>query len=374
MSTTSPLSRCATVVLGDSVDRYMNAFIRDIGQDEGRPVPHNSSGAGFRALSGPSPGATLDGRYKLVELLGYGGMGAVWRARDLHLGRTVALKTASLPNDAERRRFVREARICSRIRHRNIVEIYDARSIAEETAYYTMELVEGRDLSTILEEESLGISVLVMILQQVAAALYRVHEAGVVHRDVKPGNVVIDESASSSDGVRCKLVDFGLAAELWSGHESGSDFERDYISMSGQFMGTPQYMSPEQIQGAALDHKSDIYGFGCLAYEVLTGAPPFVAESMHDVLQMHLYTQPEPIPAVALDRLPVTAGVELEAIVMRCLAKRVDERPASMLEVRRVLGALETFERRGGDGGGHPPVSEGCKACAPSESSAQWEQ
>lgn len=349
----------------------MNAFIRDMGQGEGRPAPR--SDAGVRAPSGPSPGATLDQRYELVELLGYGGMGAVWRARDLHLGRMVALKTASLPNDAERRRFVREARICSRLRHRNIVEIYDAGSLGQDAAYYTMELVEGRDLSTILEDESLGISVLVIILRQIAAALHRVHEAGVVHRDVKPGNVVIDESASSSDGVLCKLVDFGLAAELWPGHESGSGFERDYISMSGQFMGTPQYMSPEQIQGAALDHKSDIYGFGCLAYEVLTGAPPFVGESMHDVLQMHLHTRPEPMPSTALGRLPAAAAQQLEAIVMRCLAKRVDERPASMLEVRRVLGAVETFERRRG-GARCLPVSGGRKACASSESSAQWEQ
>lgn len=333
-SSIASLSQCATNVIEDSVDRYMNAFIRDIG----RPRPRR------RDPSCPCPGARLDGRYQLVELLGHGGMGAVWKARDQRLRRTVALKIASLPGELDRSRFVREARICSRIRHRNVVEIYDVGTADGGLAYYTMELVEGRDLSTVLADEPPGAPVLVLVLRQVASALDRVHRFGVVHRDVKPSNVVIDESSQrSTGGALCKLVDFGLAVDT----ELGAADDDEPITTPGQFLGTPRYMSPEQIRGATLDHKSDVYGFGCLAYEVLTGAPPFASPSMPDLLQQHLVASPEPMASAALDRLPPTTASTLEAIVSRCLAKRAADRPA-MSEVKQAFASMTLVARRTG--------------------------
>jgi serine/threonine protein kinase len=283
-----------------------------------------------------SRGAKVDDRYRPIEQLGSGAVGAVWKAYDDRLRRLVALKVAFLPDELQRRRFMREARLCSRIHHRNVVQIYDV-GIESKTVYYTMELVEGRDLSTVLGEGPLGIPGLMIVLRQIAGALGRVHHEGILHRDIKPSNVVLNESPSrSTNGAVCKLVDFGLATDVqaqsatWSG----------VAPRPGRVKGTPAYMSPEQIRGEALGPRSDIYGFGCLAYEAFTGAPPFPSEDIDQVLALHLCKRPAPMHAAAFDRIPAASSRALQDLVQRCLAKRPEDRPESMDEVRRMLRSV----------------------------------
>ena len=319
-------------------EHHMNECIRVM---KVRSLGRAGASAELRPSVTLRAGVTIDERYHLVELLGRGGMGVVWKAHDVRLRRLVALKVASLSSEGERERFIREARICSRIRHRNIVEIFDVGVLEDGTRYYTMELVEGRDLGTVLREEQVGISVAVSILRQVAAALARVHHAGVVHRDVKPANIMINESPlRSTGGALCKLVDFGLAADAHATDEEPSELDAAHVTRSGQFMGTPLYMSPEQTRGESLDPRSDIYGFGCLAYELLTGSPPFRADDLPSLMHQHLHATPRPPSETMTAQASHETREALDALIGRCLAKRPEDRPATIGEVRAALGAI----------------------------------
>lgn len=333
---------------GDSVDRHLHAYIK-VMRAQASGCSKTRRRSPYRSVS-LSPGVMIDDRYQITELRGYGGMGAVWKAEDLQLRRVVALKTASMSSLSERERFVREARLCSRIRHRNIVEIFDVGTTEDDTPYYTMELIEGRDLASVLQEDRPSIPMGLLMLRQIASALARVHRAGVIHRDIKPGNVVVDESIYiSSDGVLCKLVDFGLASDIEIHDEGQPDLDTAPFTRSGQFVGTPLYMSPEQIRGEPLDQRSDIYGFGCLAREVLVGAPPFDGEELHGLLKQHLEDLPEPMFTAAnpdTRRHEPDLLAALESLIGRCLAKEPVDRPASMTEIKNELSAINGMRRR----------------------------
>ncbi len=254
--------------------------------------------------------------HRLDALIGEGGMGVVYRATHLRLARTVALKVLppSLAADLEfRRRFEREAAIAASLEHPNVVPIYDA-GHADGVLYLSMRFVDGEDLGAVLRREGrLGIDGLCAVLGPVADALDAVHEAGLVHRDVKPGNILLARAGRGRGGGRVYLCDFGIAKGPGS---AGSD-----ITSAGRYMGTPQYSSPEQIEGRWLDGRSDQYGLACLVYRCLTGEVPYPRSEVAAVIYAHLAADP-PRPSRHRPDLPAA----VDAAVARAAAKHPDQR------------------------------------------------
>jgi serine/threonine protein kinase len=237
------------------------------------------------------PGTMLHERYELGEMLGRGGMGAVYRARDITLDEVVALKImrpefAENPKMAER--FLSEIKLARRVRHRNVCVIHDY-GRAEGTLYISMELIEGVDLKKHIQRHGgLSAEQAFDMALQVADGLHAVHETGVVHRDLKPSNVVF-----GTDGI-ARLMDFGIAKR-----QSGSQG----ITATGDIVGTPEYMSPEQAQGRALDARSDVYALGVLVYELFSGELPFRGDTPISTILKHIQ-EPPPLDGPAAKNIP----------------------------------------------------------------------
>jgi serine/threonine-protein kinase len=273
------------------------------------------------SISEPALPELLGERYRIGRELGRGGMACVYLAHDLKHGRDVAIKVirpelaVSLGHD----RFLREIEIAARLRHPNIVPLYDSGE-AEGALYFVMPYEEGPSLRAQLDRGGrLAIADALGVLRDIARALMYAHEHGVVHRDVKPDNVMLSGGAAV-------VTDFGIAKAVTAALTEPS---ATTITQTGSAIGTPAYMSPEQATGdPATDHRTDIYAFGCLAFELLTGRPPFESESIHQVVAAHLTTRPEPIGSL---RPEVPAG--LEALIARCLEKDPGARPQSAREI-----------------------------------------
>jgi streptogramin lyase len=267
--------------------------------------------------------------YRIEELLGRGGMGEVYRARHDRLERNVALKILApryAADDAFRERLVRESRIAASLDHPNVVPIYDAGE-ADGRLYLAMRYVEGTDLRSLLRREgALPPERALAVAAQIAAALDAAHEQGLVHRDVKPSNVLLDARG------HCYLADFGLT-------QSASDTS----AFDGQLLGTIDYVAPEQIRGDPVDGRADIYALGCLVYECLTGSVPFARPSEVATIFAHLDEPPEPA-SLRRPELPAT----VDEVLARALAKDRDERQPTcgrlIDETRAALG-LETPHR-----------------------------
>jgi YVTN family beta-propeller protein len=270
------------------------------------------------------PGATL-GPYRIDATVAHGGMGTVYRATQEPLGRTVALKViaSNLARDPDfRRRFEREARLAASIDHPNLVALFEAGE-EDGVLYMAMQYVEGSDLSQAVEAESwLEPQRAIRLIEQVAAALDKAHASGLVHRDVKPANVLLGEV----DGDEwAYLTDFGLTKAA----ASGSD-----LTGSGEWIGTLDYASPEQIEGGTVDARSDVYSLGCVLYELLTGRIPY--ERDDDVAKLWAHVNaPPPRPSEAVEGLP--SG--LDEVILRALAKRPEERPPSAGDLARAARA-----------------------------------
>ena len=272
------------------------------------------------------------GKGVLIEReLGGGGMSHVFLARDLTLGRSIVVKILppELALGVNADRFKREVQLAAALQHPHIVPLLSAGE-ANGLPYFTMPFVEGESLRARLQRgEPLDTREAVGLLQDVAKALAYAHARGVVHRDIKPDNVLVSGGAAM-------VTDFGVAKALSSARDAGAGPEASMLTVVGTSLGTPAYMSPEQ--GAAdpsTDHRADIYAFGCMAYELLTGAPPFGRRPLAATLVAHLTEPPKPILAHRPDLPP-----ELGAIVMRCLAKDPAERPQSAAEVVRTLDEI----------------------------------
>ncbi len=271
--------------------------------------------------SDPRIGTRLLG-YRIEELLGRGGMGVVYRAEQLGLGRKVALKLLS-PELAEsqgyRQRFMRESRMAARLEHPNILPVYEAGE-AEGLLYIAMRYVQGSDLAKVLEREGrLRPQRAIDLLDQVAHALDAAHRGGLVHRDVKPANILIAPELGPGSTEHCYLCDFGLLKHFDSS---------DDLTSTGQFVGTIPYVAPEQIEGRALDGRVDVYALGCVLFQCLTGSVPYDRDS--DIAIIYAHLQDSPPSAV---RLRPELPPELDELVARALAKAPDDRFATATEL-----------------------------------------
>src|SRR6516225_3013967 len=265
-----------------------------------------------------APGTKL-GPYEIGIPLGAGGMGEVYRARDTRLDRTVAIKIlpAHLSDNAEaKQRFEREAKTISSLSHPHICVLYDV-GHQDGTDYLVMECVEGETLAKRLEKGPLPLEQVLKYGAQIADALDKAHRRGVVHRDLKPGNIVLASMGA-------KLLDFGLAkpvSPLASGMAVTAEAPRVAMTEEGTIVGTFQYMSPEQVEGKELDGRSDIFSFGAVLYEMLTGRRAFEGKSKLSVASAILEREPAPIHGLK----PLTPA-SFAHVVERCLAKNPDDR------------------------------------------------
>ena len=260
---------------------------------------------------------TLAGRYRLDEVIGRGGMSTVYRGTDLDLDRTVAVKVALDPLVEESpiylARFTREAQAAAAIDDAGVVTIYDAGADGP-TRFIVMEFVPGQSLADILREHSpLEPARAADIAAQAAGALSAAHARGIVHRDIKPGNIMVTPDGS------VKVLDFGIARAVDSGT----------LTQTATVLGTSAYMSPEQALGQPADARSDIYSLGCVLYEMLTGKPPFIADVAAAVMHQHVRVEPKR----ARERNPAVPPA-LDALVMEMLAKSPGDRPQTAAEVR----------------------------------------
>ncbi|QNP64281.1 protein kinase domain-containing protein [Streptomyces genisteinicus] len=319
--------------------------------EAGGGVPESSENWGIGGLVG-------DGRYRLTHRLGRGGMAEVFAAEDVRLGRTVAVKLlrADLAEDpVSKARFTREAQSVAGLNHHAVVAVYDSGEdvVGSRTVpYIVMELVEGRTIrDLLLNAEAPPPEQALIIVSGVLEALAYSHQHGIVHRDIKPANVIITHSGA------VKVMDFGIARALHGAQST--------MTQTGMVMGTPQYLSPEQALGKAVDHRSDLYATGCLLYELLALRPPFTGETPLSVVYQHVQDIPVP-PSEVSHAVPP----ELDGLAMRSLAKDPDDRFQSAEEMRGLVQyALQMLQQQGGhtgawntgpvdvyDTGGTPPA------------------
>ncbi|MEV7883841.1 protein kinase domain-containing protein [Streptomyces sp. NPDC002817] len=285
-------------------------------------------------------GLVGDGRYRLTHRLGRGGMAEVFAAEDVRLGRTVAVKLlrSDLAEDpVSKARFTREAQSVAGLNHHAIVAVYDSGEDfvnGHAVPYIVMEIVEGRTIRDLLiNAEAPGPEQALIIVSGVLEALAYSHQHGIVHRDIKPANVII------THGGAVKVMDFGIARALHGAQST--------MTQTGMVMGTPQYLSPEQALGKAVDHRSDLYATGCLLYELLALRPPFTGETPLSVVYQHVQDIPTP-PSEVSDATPP----ELDGLVMRSLAKEPDDRFQTAEEMRGLIQyGLQMLYEQGGHTG-----------------------
>jgi len=290
--------------------------------------------AGGTAVGDPLIGKILNGRFRVLEKLGAGGMGTVYKAIQAPLDRVVALKVLNQNYDSKRdpgfqRRFFLEASVTSKLKHPNTITVIDYGKTDDSIYYIAMEYVDGVTLAQVLTQEgSLSWNRVLHIGQQVARSLREAHKSGIIHRDLKPANVMVCNEETDHDLV--KVLDFGLVKSFLpdSVATEGAD-----ITQAGVFLGSPQYMAPEQARNLA-DPRSDIYSLGVVLYQMLIGRPPFYAEQSIDVIVKHMKEPPQPFGA-ARPELDIPA--EVEALVMKCLAKKPDDRYQSMDELLEAI-------------------------------------
>ncbi len=269
--------------------------------------------------------------YRIEQEIGRGGMAVVYRARDLRLERTVALKLLApelARNDTFRRRFTHESRAAAAIDHPHIVPVFEAGE-TDGVLYIAMRYVAGSDLRHVLDREGpLPPATAVRVAAQVASALDAAHEHGLVHRDVKPGNILVARGTDSDHPEHVYLTDFGLTKKSLS---------LTGFTTVGQFVGTLDYVAPEQISGKPVDARCDVYGFACVVYETLAGHPPFRRDDDMALLWAHQYDAPPPLTEARPD-IPAQA----DPVFAKALAKSPDDRYPSCLDFVAALRAATT--------------------------------
>ena len=283
----------------------------------------------------PFVGKVIDGRYEIQARIGEGGMGVVYRCKQISIDRTIAIKmlNAQMASDPQWvQRFYNEAKACSRLQHPNTIRMFDFGQSSEGRLFMTMEFLDGISLRQALQPGPLAPQRVVKILIQCCASLAEAHSIGIIHRDIKPDNVFLLNMAGSPDFV--KLLDFSVAKLL----------EGDRMkTQAGVVFGTPQYMSPEQGRGLPLDARSDLYALGILAHEMLSGTVPYNDENPMTVIQMHLHAQVPPMPA--------SVPYSVQQIVRRAMEKDAARRYQSSGEMMQHCQQVFA-ELNAGAGGG----------------------
>ncbi len=279
------------------------------------------------------PMATLDARvgdrvadrYRLEAPVGIGGMGSVYRALDESKNQSVAIKLLPLYLYEERlvKRFTREVQAAAAVAHPNVVELFDAGAMEDGTPFLVMELVPGKSLQQRLREGVMPIDEALTITDQLLAALECAHAAGVVHRDIKPANVIVD---GEGPNITVKMLDFGLSKLV---------MEQSSLTRTGEILGTPHYVAPEQARGAEIDGRADLWSVGVVLYEMLAGDTPFGEGPVARVLMRVLSAEPEPV-----SKLRDGVSAELDEFVLRALQKRPEDRFVSASAMRYALTAL----------------------------------
>ncbi|MFD5742736.1 serine/threonine-protein kinase [Streptomyces massasporeus] len=269
--------------------------------------------------------------YRIEQEIGRGGMAVVYRARDLRLERTVALKLLApelARNDTFRRRFTHESRAAAAIDHPHIVPVFEAGE-TDGVLYIAMRYVAGSDLRHVLDREGPMPPVTALrVAAQVASALDAAHDHGLVHRDVKPGNILVSSGTDSDHPEHVYLTDFGLTKKSLS---------LTGFTTVGQFVGTLDYVAPEQISGKPVDARCDVYGFACVVFETLAGHPPFIRDDDMALLWAHQYDEPPPLTGERPDLDP-----RVDPVFAQALAKSPDDRYPSCLAFVAALRAATT--------------------------------
>ncbi len=271
------------------------------------------------------------GGFEIVKVIGRGGMGVVYLAHDTKLDRSVAIKSipAKLADDSTTRmRFHREAKLLASLNHPNIAVIHDIIEQDEDLSYLILEYVPGESLAQRIAREPLKLEEALSIAQQIALAISAAHEKGVIHRDIKPGNIKL-----APDG-RVKVLDFGLAKATRDQAAS----QDSTVTQPGSIIGTPAYMSPEQIRGYPTDPRTDIWSFGCVMYEMLTGKRPFEGKTISDTVARTLEREPD------WQALPQEAPANIRVLLRRCLEKDTSRRLQHIgdaaIEIRETVNLL----------------------------------
>ena len=291
-------------------------------------------GSPLRPKAGDDPliGRVIADRYLMLARLGEGGMGRVYLAEHVKMNRQCAIKVMnpSLVNDTESvARFAREASNAARILHPNVAAVFDYGE-ADKVVYLVMEYVDGESLSAILRREgALDPRRAVDIARQVADGLSAAHELGIIHRDLKPDNIIVSQSRSHKEIP--KVVDFGIAKAM-------SESPQDALTRSGLVIGTPEYMSPEQLLGDPVDARADVYSLGCILYQMLTGVPAFAADTREQMIRRRLHQAPPHIREV-MPELPA----RLDTLIVHMLARAAGDRVASAADARDALNPSVVF-------------------------------
>ncbi len=315
-------------------------------------------------------GTTIEGRYRLDEVIGTGAMGRVYRATQTSLNKSFAVKVlhAHLTNDAaSRERFANEAHNAASLNHPNVVSVVDYGTTPDEMTYLAMEFVEGKSLEAVIGEEyPLSRSRIVDLCLQILAALTEAHGLGILHRDLKPENILV--KTVKTHGELVKVLDFGIAKLM-----DDSEQQRPGLTGHGQVCGTPEYMSPEQARGHRLDARSDLYAVGVILYQMLAGRVPFDSQSAVEILQRHI--NETPVPPSKITNTSIGA---LEGVCLKAISKEPQDRFESASQFReRLVSALrnspEIVIECGGCGTTLDPAARFCASCgavAPARSGA----
>src|SRR5438477_4966494 len=283
------------------------------------PATSASPNPQLPAEADPLIGRTINDRYRVIEAIGHGGMGRVYKALQSPLDRLVALKVLGAGHDRDPnfyKRFFLEASVTARLTHPNTITLYDYGRTEDGIFFIAMEYLDGRTLSQAMQQEGpLAQERAIHVAQQICRSLREAHALGIVHRDLKPANVMLLRQHDDHDFV--KVLDFGLV-KFFHGEKNETD-----ITNAGTFMGSPHYIAPEQARNQGPDQRCDIYSLGVLLYQMLTGKVPFTAPNPVDIILKHLHDAPV-APRVLRPDLTIAPG--LQDLVLLCMAMNSDER------------------------------------------------
>ncbi len=278
-------------------------------------------------------GTVLDERYRVLQPIAQGGMGAVYLGEQIKLGRTVAIKfllNFYLFDESSRTRFAREAQAMSRLSHPHCVSVIDFG--IDDLPYIVMDYVTGMSLEAIIHQEQMTFARAIRIALQILAGLAHAHGQGIIHRDIKPDNIIIQDAAGTGDHV--KIVDFSIAKMA----------DQSAVSLNGAIVGTPYYMSPEQALGGDVDARTDLYSVGIVIFEMLTGQKPFPGQNIAETLMMQ---RGAPVPSLGEVVPHVSFSEEIEAVIEKALSKSRDERFLDAFEFMRALAGVPEAEDLG---------------------------